>query len=157
MVVRSDSDRLMRPVLAILVSDPDLIAIVALAVSVMLGVPAWSSFLQRKRNAQKLDDVRDWTRPNGAGSLVEMSERLLEQVGLIHHRLGMVESELSGVRGTVATSMSSADAHAEDDDRRFVELEERVARMADLLDGFADELHAIGEQVAGCQRRGSGP
>ena len=143
----------MRPVLAILVSDPDLIAIVALAVSVMLGVPAWSSFLQRKRNAAKLDDVRDWTRPNGAGSLVEMSERLLEQLGLVNHRLGMVESELSGVRGTVATSMSASDAHAEDDDRRFVELEQRVDRMADLLDGFAEELHRVSEQVAGCGRQ----
>ena len=157
MGVRGDRGSLMRPVLGIFVSDPDLIAVVALAVSVMLGVPAWSSFLQRKRNAAKLDEVRDWTRPNGAGSLVEMSERLLEQLGLIHHRLGLVESELSGVRGTVATSMSASDAHAEDDDRRFVELEGRVARMAELLDGFAEELHHIGEQVAGCQRGGSGP
>lgn len=140
--------------LGILVSDPDLIAIVALAVSVMLGVPAWSSFLQRKHNAAKLDDVREWTRPNGAGSLVEMSERLLEQLGMVQHRLGMVESELSGVRGTVSTSMSSADAHATDDDQRFAALEARMDRMSDILDGVMEELHRIGEQVAGCGKRG---
>lgn len=137
-----------------LVSDPDLIAIVALAVSVMLGIPAWSSFLQRRRNAEKLDDVREWVRPNGAGSLTEMSERLLEQLGLVQHRLGMVESELSGVRGSVASSMSASDAHAIDDDRRFVELEARMDRMGEILDGVVDELHRIGEQVAGCGQRG---
>lgn len=143
----------MRPVLAILVSDPDLIAIVALAVSVLLGVPAWSNFLQRRKNAEKLDQVRDWVRPNGAGSLTEMSERLLEQLGLVQHRLGMVEAELSGVRGSVSTSMSSADAHAEDDDQRFAALEARMDRMSEILDGVMDELHRIGEQVAGCGRQ----
>lgn len=146
----------MRPVLAILVSDPDLIAIVALAVSVMLGIPAWSSFLQRRRNSQKLDQVSDWVRPNGAGSLTEMSERLLEQLGLVQHRLGMVESELSGVRGSVATSMSASDAHATDDDRRFRVLEARMDRMSEILDGVMDELHRVGEQVAGCGQRTRG-
>lgn len=140
-------------VLAMVVSDPDLIAIIALAVSVMLGIPAWSSFLQRKRTSQKLDQVSDWVRPNGAGSLAEMSERLLEQLGLVQHRLGMVESELSGVRGTVATSMSASDAHADDDDRRFRALDARMDRMGEILDGVVDELHRIGEQVAGCGQR----
>lgn len=143
-----------RAVFAMVVSDPDLIAIVALAVSVMLGIPAWSSFLQRRRNSQKLDQVSDWVRPNGAGSLVEMSERLLEQLGLVQHRLGMVESELSGVRGSVATSMSASDAHVEDDQRRFAALEGRIDRLAEVLDGVCDELHRVSEQVAGCSLRG---
>lgn len=143
-----------RAVFAMVVSDPDLIAIVALAVSVMLGIPAWSSFLQRRRNSQKLDQVSDWVRPNGAGSLVEMSERLLEQLGLVQHRLGMVEAELSGVRGAVATSMSASDAHIEDDQRQFAALEARMDRMGEILDGVVDELHRIGEQVAaGCGKR----
>lgn len=136
--------------LAITVSDPDLIAIIGLALAVVVGTPAWLNFVSRRKNSERIGEVHEWVRPNGAGTLAQMSERLLEQIGLLQHRLRLVESEMSGLRGAVMGAAVASESHVVEDDRRFADFGGRIDHLRELLEQVEREVAEVTERVQRC-------
>lgn len=136
--------------LAIMVSDPDLIALIGLVVAAAIGTPAWLNFVSRRKNSERIGEVHEWVRPNGAGTLAQMSERLLEQIGLLQHRLGLVESEMSGLRGAVTSAAVASESHVVEDDRRFADFGGRIDHLRELQEQVEREVAEVTERVQRC-------
>lgn len=95
---------------AMTVSDPDVIAIAAVLVSLAVGVPAWANFFRSRKNREILG------RPNGEGSLAGMIEAL--------------HSRMRGLETSIASLHVQQLAHEDHDDRRFVEVDRQLGRVA---------------------------
>lgn len=128
--------------LAITVSDPDLIAIIGLALAVVVGTPAWLNYLARHRNSRRLDEVHEWVRPNGAGTLVEMTEQVLTRVD------ALVERSLERQQASIASITAQGIDHEVQDERRFGEAARRMGASEIKLADLDGELAVVARELA---------
>lgn len=127
--------------LAITVSDPDLIAIIGLALAVVVGTPAWLNFVARHRNTKRIDDVHQWVRPNGAGTLVEMTEQVLTRVDAL-------ERSLERQQASIASITAQGIDHEVQDERRFGEAARRMGASEIKLADLDGELAVVARELA---------
>ena len=141
--------------LAITVSDPDLIAIIGLALAVVVGTPAWLNYLARHRNSRRLDEVHEWVRPNGHGTLVEMLQDGLDRIVTIEadldqraSRLDKIERDLERIRGSLASITAQGIDHEVQDERRFGEAARRMGASEIKLADLDGELAVVARELA---------
>lgn len=141
--------------LAITVSDPDLIAIIGLVLAVVVGTPAWLNYLARHRNTRAIGEVHEWVRPNGRGTMVEMLEASLERIDAIEQvtlrdasRLEQSERDLERIRGTLASITAQGIDHEINDERRAAERARKVAGLDDRLTALDGEMAVVARELA---------
>lgn len=127
--------------LAVTVSDPDLIAIAALVVATVASLPGWLNYRRSRQNRRTLGDA------NGGGSLVEMTEQTLTQLDLIAVRVDRLDRRFDRLEVQGASLQTWTMTHEEQDQRRFQsahdaleDLTEEVRHMPCLHDDD-DEQH----------------
>lgn len=111
--------------LAVTVSDPDLIAILALVVATVASVPAWLNLHRSQRNRKTLGEA------NGGGSLVEMTEQTLTQLDLIAARMDRADRRFDRLEVQGASLQTWTMTHEDQDQRRF---DAAHAQMESLTD-----------------------
>lgn len=130
--------------LAITVSDPDLIAIIGLALAVVVGTPAWLNWVARHRNTKRIDDVHQWVRPNGAGTLVEMTEQMLTRVDALERSLERQQASIASIASITAQGID----HEVQDERRFGEAARRMGASEIKLADLDGELAVVARELA---------
>lgn len=110
-------------VLAVTVSDPDAIAIVALCVAVAASLPAWLNYARSRHTRQAIGQ------PNGGGSVVEMLEQIAPRIDRLDRRLDHIEGQGNSVQAQMLT-------HEEADDRRFRQATAAMDRISDRLESI---------------------
>lgn len=99
--------------LALTVSDPDFIAILALIVATAASLPAWLNLHRSQRNRKTLGEA------NGGGSLVEMTEQTLTQLDLIAARVDRMDRRFDRLEVQGASLQTWTMTHEEMDQKRF--------------------------------------
>lgn len=127
--------------LAITVSDQDVIAIVGLVIAIGVGLPAWLNWVARHRNTKRIDDVHQWVRPNGAGTLVEMTEQVLTRVDAL-------ERSLERQQASIASITAQGIDHEVQDERRFAEAARRMGASEIKLADLDGELAVVARELA---------
>lgn len=127
--------------LAITVSDQDVIAIIGLALAVVVGTPAWLNWVARHRNTKRIDDVHQWVRPNGAGTLVEMTEQMLTRVDAL-------ERSLERQQASIASITAQGIDHEVQDERSFGEAARRMGASEIKLPDLDGELAVVARELA---------
>lgn len=126
--------------LALTVSDPDFIAILALVVATAASLPAWLSYARSRHTAHSVGT------PNGRGTLVELGEQTLDRVDALTLRLDHMDRRFNTLEVQGASLQTWTMTHEEQDQRRFdsahqalEELTEEVRHMPclDAHDGSA--------------------
>lgn len=126
--------------LALTVSDPDFIAILALVVATAASLPAWLNLHRTHQNRKTLGEA------NGGGSLVEMTEQTLTMIATMQSRMDRVDRRFDRLEVQGASLQTWTMTHEEQDQRRFdsahqalEELTEEVRHMPclDAHDGSA--------------------
>lgn len=132
--------------LAVTVADPDAIAIVALVIAVGAALPGWLNWHARRRQGQQLAEVRDWVRPNGGGTLPEMSEQILE-------RIGAAERGFTSLQGSVVSLHTQVIDHDLHDERRFSDSSERMNRMSEKVSDLDRDMYEMAREMAAVTAR----
>lgn len=135
-------------VLAVTVADPDVIAITALIVAVAASLPAWLTYVQRRRNDRLIDELHTWVRPNGSGTLPQMSEQILARMDSIDARLVAVERRFTAVQGSVGSVTAQVIDHETRDDQRCAELQVQVGKVAERVSDLDRDLYDVAREMA---------
>lgn len=111
--------------LAVTVSDPDLIAIAALVVATVASLPGWLNYRRSRQNRRTLGDA------NGGGSLVEMTEQTLTQLGSIAARVDRLDRRFDRLEVQGASLQTWTMTHEERDQHRFDAAHDSIAALTD--------------------------
>lgn len=126
--------------LAVTVSDPDLIAILALVVATVASVPAWLNLHRSQRNRKTLGEA------NGGGSLVEMTEQTLTQLDLIATQVQRLERRFDRLEVQGASLQTWTLTHEEQDQKRFDAAHAQLDVLTDELRNMPCVDHHPDEQ-----------
>lgn len=116
--------------LALTVSDPDFIAILALVVATAASLPAWLNLHRSHQNRKTLGEA------NGGGSLVEMTEQTLTMIATMQSRMDRVDRRFDRLEVQGASLQTWTLTHEDQDERRFAAAHDSIERLGRDLRGM---------------------